>query len=421
MPGALHGFRVLDCSQIIAGPLCCSLLAEMGADVIKVEPLEGEPWRITSELIPKESRPFIVENRSKRDLAIDLKRPEAAPVRERLIRRADVLLTNYRPGVAKTLGLDYESAKQLRPDIIYCENTAFGNRGPHAQRRGYDIIAQAMSGLVTTNAHLNEQGIPLISPTAIADRVTACVMAWGITAALLHRVQTGEGQRVDASLLLSALFVQASFREITALDADPREEWLQQLAALRARGASMAEMLEARRASQPERLGNVYYRIYQTKDGYLAVGCLGPEPRKRFQQALGIEDPRYQPGFAGDRAALAREGQRLVAYCEARFRERTTQEWMEYLDSRDIACGPVSFTDELWDDPQVLANDYIAEYEHTLLGPMRGPVTPVRMSGSPTEVQRASPALGEHNDEILAELSFSAGEIARLREQGVIL
>src|SRR4051812_36210967 len=218
MTGALHGYHVLDCSQIIAGPLASSLLAEMGADVVKVEPLEGEPWRLQAEFIPKESRGYIAENRSKRGIAIDLKRPEAAPVRDDLIRWADVLVTNYRPGVAASLGLDYAAARAIRPDIIYCENTAFGPRGPDGQRRGYDIIAQAMSGLVTAGARLDEQGVPLNNTIAIADKVTACLMAFGVAAALLHRERTGEGQQVDASLLHSALFLQATFKEISALD-----------------------------------------------------------------------------------------------------------------------------------------------------------------------------------------------------------
>jgi crotonobetainyl-CoA:carnitine CoA-transferase CaiB-like acyl-CoA transferase len=274
--GALEGIRVLDCSQIIAGPMASSLLSEMGADVVKVEPLEGEPWRLQAEFMPKESRAYMNQNRGKRGIAIDLKHPAAAPVRDALLRWADVVVINYRPGVAEQLGLSYEAVRQIRPNIIYCENTAFGKEGPDAKRRGYDIIAQAMSGLITSSAVLNEGGVPQIVHFAPADALTGALMAWAITAALFHREKTGEGQAVTSSLMQTALMLQPGFKEIVAMDGGARATRLAALAAARERGASMAEIYERRRALTPELLGAVYYRVYQTKDGYLAVGCLGP-------------------------------------------------------------------------------------------------------------------------------------------------
>jgi len=417
--GALEGVHVLDCSQIIAGPVCSSLLADMGADVVKVEPIEGEPWRLQSEFMPKESRPFINQNRGKRGIALDLKRPEAAPIREALIRWADVLVTNYRPGVPEALGVDYDSARAIRPDIIYCANTAFGTRGPDAHRRGYDIVAQAMSGLVTSNGVI-ENGIPRIVQFAPADALTGAYMAWAVSAALYHREKTGEGQAIDTSLLLSALNLQAGFKEIVAMDEEPRELKRSNLAAARARGDSIAEIYAERRAAMPELLGNIYYRIYQTKDGNIAVGCLGPGPRARFRRALGVHDRRYDPDFDPAKESVAEVGQALVAEVEQKMRERTTAEWLAHFDANDVAAGPLRFVDELWDDPQVQANGYIAEYEHTLLGPMRGGAPVVSMSATPTRVQRASPALGEHNDEVLGQLGFPPEQIAQWREGGVI-
>ncbi len=417
--GALEGIHVLDCSQIIAGPACSSLLADMGADVVKVEPLEGEPWRLQAEFMPKESRAFINQNRGKRGIALDLKRPEAAPIREALIRWADVLVTNYRPGVAEELGVDYASARAVRPDIIFCENTAFGTRGPDAHRRGYDIVAQAMSGLVTSNGVV-ENGIPRIVQFAPADALTGAHMAWAITAALYHREKTGEGQAIDTSLLLSALALQAGFKEIVALDEEPRKQKLQQLADARARGAPIEEIYAERRAAMPELLGNIYYRIYQTRDGYIAVGCLGPGPRARFRRALGVHDRRYDPDFDPTKESVAKVGQALVAEVEQKLRERTTAEWLAHFDANDVAAGPVRFVDELWEDPQVQANGYIAEWEHTLLGPMRGAAPVVSMSATPTRVQRGSPALGEHNDEVLGQLGFTPEQIAQWRDLGII-
>lgn len=417
MTGALEGVRVLDCTQVIAGPLAASLLSEMGADVVKVEPLDGEPWRLQAELIPKESRNFLVQNRGKRGLALDFKNPAAAPIRDRLIAWADVLVTNYRPGVPEALGIDYASASRINPRIIYAENTAFGKHGPDAMRRGYDIVAQAMSGLSTSNPNI-QNGLPMPVAFAPADIVTGFALAWAITAALYHRERTGQGQAISSSLLLSALALQAGSREILALDADTRRQKLEHLAEARARGATIEDIIRERRRFTPELAGNIYYRPYKTRDSYLVVGCLGPGPRARFREALGITDPRYEPGF--DPARTAEVAAELTRLCEQKFLERTNAEWLAYLEQFDIACGPVRFVEELFDDPQVVANGYIQEYEHTLFGPMRGPAPVVQMSGTPTRIQRASPALGEHTDEILADVGFSPAEIAHLRKAGII-
>jgi crotonobetainyl-CoA:carnitine CoA-transferase CaiB-like acyl-CoA transferase len=417
MAGALEGVKVLDCTQIIAGPLAGSLLSEMGADVVKVEPLEGEPWRLQAELIPKESRGFLSQNRGKRGIALDLRHPASDGVRQALIGWADVLLTNYRPGVPEALKVDYESARAIRPDIIYCEGTAFGKNGPDSHLRGYDIVAQAMSGLATSNPNI-QNGLPMWVGFAPADVLTGTAMAWAITAALYHREKTGEGQAINASLLATALCLQAGSREITALDTEPRERRLAQLKEMRAEGATMAEIFDARRAAAPELAGNIYYRAYQTADSYLVVGCLGPGPRARFREALDVHDPRYEEGF--DTAKLREVGAALVAECEGKFRMKTNAEWLAHLHAHDVAAGPFRFIDELWDDPQIAANGYVAEYDHTLLGPLRGPAPIVQMDRTPTRVQRASPALGEHTDEVLGELGFSAHAIDALRAERAI-
>jgi crotonobetainyl-CoA:carnitine CoA-transferase CaiB-like acyl-CoA transferase len=161
----------------------------------------------------------------------------------------------------------------------------------------------------------------------------------------------------------------------------------------------------------------MYYRPYKTKDGYVVIGCLGPGPRARLREALQFTDPRYEPGF--DPARLKEVAAELVAYCEGRFQERTTDEWIEFLDARDVAVGPLRFIEEMWADPQVAANGFLENYEHTLLGPLRGPSPMVRMSGTPTRIQRASPALGEHTEEVLLEAGFSDEQIAAFRENGV--
>ena len=413
MAGALEGIRVLDCTQIIAGPLGASLLADMGADVVKVEPLEGEPWRLQAEFVPKESRGYMVHNRGKRGIALDLKHPAADFIRRKLIAWADVMITNYRPGVPEQLKIDYASAKAIRPDIIYCEGTAFGKEGPYSRLRGYDIIAQSMSGLTALNQNVNERGMPQPIAFAPADVITGTVMAWGVTAALFHRSRTGEGQAIDASLLHTALWVQSAAQEIPAFDFESRQERLDALDTARERGANIREIYAERRKLTPELNGNIYYRQYQTKDSYIAVGCLGPGPRERFRSALSIHDARYDPGFSGSATEV---GEALVEQCEAIFLTRTSDEWLKYLQRADVACGPFRFLDELRDDPQVVANGYLTDYEHSLFGTLRGTAPVVTMHGSPTRIQRASPTLGEHTDEIMAELGLDAATIARLRE-----
>ena len=416
MPGALEGVRVLDCTQIIAGPYAGSLLTEMGADVVKVEPLEGEPWRLQAEIIPKESKAFLTQNRGKRGLALNFKAPGAGPVRDALISWADVLLTNYRPGVPEALGIDYESARRIKPNIIYAENTAFGKNGPDANRRGYDIVAQAMSGLTTSNPNV-QNGLPMQVGFAPADVMSGIALAWGITAALYHRERTGEGQAINTSLMLTALSLQAGSREILAMDEEPRERRRAAVNAARARGASIEDVYAERRALMPELAGNVYYRPYQTKDSYVAIGCLGPGPRARFREALGFHDPRYDAGF--DPARLKEVAAELVAFCEGKFLEHGNDYWIPFLDERDIAVGPVRFIEEMCDDPQVVANGFLEEYDHTLLGPLRGPAPIIRMTGTPTRIQRAAPALGEHTVDILSEVGFTAEQIAGFQEQAI--
>lgn len=204
------------------------------------------------------------------------------------------------------------------------------------------------------------------------------------------------------------------------MDGDWRERWLERLAELRARGANITEIYAERRAMMPELAGNIYYRPYQTADGYIAVGCLGPRPRERFRQAVQIEDPRYDPGFDRSPENVKRVGDELLQKCSAAFRTRKTRDWVDMLTEHGVPCGPFRFVEELWEDPQVKANGYITEYDHTLLGPLRGPVPIVQMSATPTVVQRASPALGEHTDQVLAGVGFSPDQIAKLRELGVI-
>ena len=279
MPGPLDGVKILEFTEIIAGPLGGMLLSDMGADIIKVEPPWGEPWRFAREFIPTESPTYISLNRGKRSLPLNLTKPEALEIVYRLVPDMDVVIINARPDVPYNLSIDYESLSAINPRLIYCENTAYGRKGPDSNRPGYDIVVQAMTGLMASEGKIQD-GVPQqIQSTAVADYATGLSIAWSVCAALYHRERTGKGQKIEASLLGSALAVQSGrFMSIAALDEEPRAELLERLQAMRQAGAPYEAMHEIYREQSPFRRGNVYYRTYQAKDGIVTVGCLSDTP-----------------------------------------------------------------------------------------------------------------------------------------------
>jgi len=422
VPGALEGIRVLEFSQIIAAPFCGMLLSDMGADVIKVEPPDGEPWRLFAQFIPLESKMFISLNRGKRSLPLDINRPEGQRIVHELVREMDVVIVNYRPDVPGRAAIDYETLSAINPRLVYCENTAYGRQGPDSYRPGYDIIIQAMSGLMAAeNKVMN--GVPqVISSTAVADSATGIMMAYGITAALLARVKTGRGQKIESSLLASALAVQtSSFTYIDAVDGAWMPKFLADLEEARDRGASWEELAQLRLGAMPtQAVGNIYYRTYKTQDSYLAVGCLSMGLRRKMAAVLGINDPRQaNPLLDLTDAAVVAQLEALVQEVEALFETRPTAEWLTLLDAAGVPAGPVRFVQELFDDPQVRANNLVSELEHALAGPIRMVGPTLKMSDTPAAVRSASPPLGQDTDAILSSLGYSGEQIEALRQEGV--
>lgn len=420
--GPLAGVKVLEFTQIIAGPFCCMLLSDMGAEVTKFEPIEGEPWRLFVELVPKESRTFASLNRGKKGVAMDMTRPESQEAIHRLVRDADVVVINYRPGVAEQLRIDYETLWEVNPRIIYCENTAFGRRGPLAHRGGYDIVVQALTGLMAGESKM-QGDVPTFVYPAIADYATGIQMANSICAALYAREKTGKGQRIDCTLMGTAIAMQTSqFTFIDAWDEDVIPPMLKDLRQARLEKKSFLEQVGVHGQYRPKAPGNIYYRVYQTSDGFIALGALSHALRVKVIAATGIHDPRFREdgSFEVSPPGWEVDGPRLVAEAEALFLTRTTEEWGAILEEYGVPSGPLHFVEELFDHPQTLENGLVAEVEHDLLGHLRMVGPAFQMSETPLAVQGPSPVLGGDTEEILTGAGYSEAQIESLREAGVI-
>lgn len=420
MAGPLQGVKVVEFTEIIAGPMAGMLLADMGAEVIKVEPPWGDPWRHTQAFMPNESRPFLAYNRGKQSLTLDLTTPEAQDVLRRLVPQMDVALVNYRPDVAAKLGVDYETLSALNPQLVYCENTTFGRQGPDAHRPGYDLIIQAISGMTAAEGK-SVNGVPQhIWSTPLIDTSAGMCLAWCVCGALYARERTGVGQKVETSLLGMALtMLGMRLVQVEEQDGDDRARTLESLEAMRAGELPFQDLLEVYQAEHPQAPGDIYYRMYQTRDGAIAVGCLNDRLRHRLLEILGLEDIHFAPGYDPRAPESVEFGQSLVQRVEALFREKTDTEWLHILEQQGIPAGPVRFVEELFTDPQVEANGLIAEVEHRDAGKIKmvGPLA--NFSKTPLVVG-PSPALGQHTDTLLQDLGYTEEEITRWREAGII-
>ncbi len=421
--GPLAGIKVLEFSEIIAAPFGGMLLADMGADVIKVEPPAGDPWRAFQPLGLREGRGYISLNRGKRGMAIDLNTSEGREIVRKIAVDVDVVVINYRPDVAAKLGIDYESLSAINPRLIYCDNTAFGRRGPYAHRPGYDLIAQAITGLMSVEGRREESGVPLMNALPSADLSTGVAIAWGVCAALFSRERTGRGQCVSTTLMASALAIQNTrLMSIEATDTEPRETALAKINELRQQGAPYKQQLDVLAGVRPV-IGNIYYRCFQTADGFVAVGCLATPLRVKLLRALQMEDWRVgkRPDEVDptDPETLA-FCKRLVSEAEALFASKTTGEWLRLLDDAGVPAGELKYTEELLDDAQVLENGYLTSVEHPLMGPVRMAGPMIQMSETPLAAQGPSPLLGQHTDEVLRALGYDDAHIAELRTAGVL-
>ena len=428
MPGPLHGINVVEFSTMIATPTAGMLLADMGANVIKVEPPWGDLWRYAQAVLPTEGRPFMAYNRGKRSITLDLSKPDAATVVRRLTEQADVVLANNRPDVAGRLGIDYETLAAINPSVIYCEGSAFGHHGPDAHRPGYDIIIQAMSGIATAEGKV-VNGVPEhIVSSPLVDSACGLAQAWAVCGALFARERSrdpatgkmGRGQKLEASLLGASLFMLGMrFVRINDLDTEPHRQIRESVDAMRAAGTPYPDLLQVYQAQHFQSPGNIYYRFYQTADGMIVVGCLNTPLRLKLLDVIGLHDIRFDEGYDQHSPEAAEFGAQLMTDAEAVFRSRTNDEWLALLDAAGVPAGPVRFVEEMYDHPQVMQNNLAVDVQHRDLGTVRlaGPVA--SFSDAPLHAGDL-PALGQHTDEVLAELGYPPETIAQWREDGVL-
>ena len=421
--GPLSGIRVLEFTQIIAGPFACQNLADMGAEVIKVEPPEGEAWRVFNQFIPGEGKYFQSLNRGKYSLVLNLQHPEAQEIVHKLIPEIDVVIINYRPDVPKKLNIDYETLQHFRKDLIYVDNTAFGRKGPNSDKPGYDIIAQALSGLMVNEGKYDAvTGTPKnIASPPIADYGTGIAIAWGVCAALYHREKTGEGQLIESNLLQTALAFQGSHvMDLPAADT-LKYERMENVHQLQEKGASYPELIDAHNPLSQLSEGNIYYRPYSTRDGAIAVGALSSSLWTKVRAALGtnflgMADPEFNPQDSSWVSSAREEVQKI----EEHVQSKTTKEWEKIFTEHGVPNGALNFPEDLINDEQVIQNDGIIHLTHDLSGEQRqvGPL--LKMSKTPLGANLASPPLGRDTESILSNAGYSIEQIEKLRTNGTI-
>lgn len=427
MSGPLDGIKVLELTQIIAGPMCGVMLSDLGADVVKIESPQGDATRGVGQFMPNESKVFHVYNRGKRGIILNLQTEQGRAVVHRLIQGFDVFLINARPGVAKRLGVDYETLRSHNEGLIYLQNTAYGPEGPSAGRAGADIIAQAYSGLMVGDEKVDEQGGPIqITATTPADYGAAWTSTVAVCAALFHRERTGRGQQIETSLLGAALTLQNfGISRLPVSDAIFLQPSLDAVQEVRERGGSYREILEARTGvrSMIGAAFALYYGGYQTADGAIMLGCLTPLNRQQVRRALHLteeDDPTDSESFDPLDPASLDIVEQARANIASRFRHDTTANWIVKLDATGAPASQVNLPEDMVDDPQVRAIGAIAEIEHPLTGPesMVGPA--YRMSDSPPEARGPSPIFDGDSDAILREHGYDDEEIMALRDAGVV-
>jgi crotonobetainyl-CoA:carnitine CoA-transferase CaiB-like acyl-CoA transferase len=375
---ALAGLRVLELTQVMAGPFCGQVLADMGADVIKIEPPEGDSTRrsLGFRMRGDDTAAFLAVNRNKRSVVLDLKDDGDRAAFHALAREADVVIENYRPGVAARLGADWETLREFNPRLVHASLSGFGQTGPYAMRPGYDLIAQGLSGVMSVTGEPG--GEPVKCGIPIGDLSAGLFCAVGILSALHARERTGRGQQVDTSLFEGALALSV---------------W--ETAELWATGRVPQPLGSAHRLTAP-------YQALRTRDGHITVGGNTPRLWERLCEAIGRPELASDPRFAGNDDRMGHRAE-LTAELEAALAARSTDEWVSVLIEAGVPCGPIHDYRQVFDDPHTRAREMEVTLQHPVEGSIRALGIPVKLSDTPGTIRRPAPLLGEHTDEVLRE------------------
>ena len=391
MPGCLEALRVIDVTQVMAGPFCAMLLADLGADVVKIEPPGGDSTRQWPGRVGDESPSFNAVNRGKRSVVLDLKTAAGRDVLVRLARSADILIENYRPGVMAGFGAAYEDLAASNPRLVYASISGYGQTGPDSHKGGFDLIAQGVSGIMSVTGEPG--GAPVKAGVPLTDLGAGLFALVGILAAIESRHRTGKGQRVDTSLVEAGV----------ALSVWEATEYFSGI-------GIPAPMGSAHRMNAP-------YQAIRCADGYITLGAANQRIFVRLCGVLGHPEWATAPELADD-ASRVRNQRALAEQIESITAAKPRSHWLALFEAHDIPCGPIQNYAEVFADPHIVAREMVVGVEHPVLGALRALGSPIKLSAAPIDARRRAPLLGEHTDAVLAEVGLTADEIASLRAAG---
>ena len=397
MSGPIKGIKVLELAQIMAGPTCGLMLADLGADVIKIEKIPGgdDTRRFLPPDVNGEAAAFMMMNRNKRGMTLDLKKKEGVEVFKRLVKNADVVVENYRKGTLERLGIGYEELKKINPRIILCEISGYGRTGPYADKGGFDLIAQGMSGLMSVTGESKDRP-PMKVGAPVTDITAGILAAMGVLAALVARERTGVGQRVDTSLYEAGIV---------------HTYWQSAIAS--ATGVAPGPLGSAHPLTAP-------YQAFKTKDKWITVGASNQNTWLNLIDALERKDLQDNEKFSSN-AHRMKNISELIEILKTELEKKTSAEWLAIFDEKGLPCGPIHTVTEMFDDPQTIARKMIVDVKNTKAGSFKAIGMPVKFSDTKVEDTKESPTFGQHTKQILLDNGFTNDEIDALMQQGAII